>query len=74
MEAGTKLGQVVTATGKTNHLLSNNPKISQCGRYLPGGWWLSDADVPMCTKCAGKHVGGSRPLPDNTKPGRNGRA
>lgn len=64
MEQGTKLDDVVTSTGQINHLLSNNPHITRCGHHRSGGWWLSDADVPMCQQCTKKAPGGMRPLRD----------
>lgn len=63
---------VTSARASTNHILGLKG-FTRCGKYRPG-WDTADADKPMCKQCEGTAQGGSRPMPDNTKAGRDGRA
>lgn len=60
-------GDVVSMpSGKFNHILTQNPKSTVCGRFRPGGWFAEMPGVPLCKKCAGtvERDPTSRPLPD----------
>lgn len=57
-------GDLVGAKNGRNHLISHNPKSTQCGQFSPAGWGPANEGGKLCLKCENGGHQGARPLPN----------